>query len=128
MRFKTYSAYLPGENAPVEVYRKDEVDSYLSGTPELEAEVVVPQGSAVSLHVYGKGSVDRYVDRLRASFDTLNRMYGGALRDSMRYRRATWRGIRNWARVMSALGRYLHRLDMAKWCNVVDRCDKELEG
>lgn len=44
MGFRTYSAYLPGENAPVEVYRKDEVDSYLSGTPELEPETVVPQG------------------------------------------------------------------------------------
>jgi len=49
--FRTYRVHLPGENAPVEVYRKDDVDSYLEDTPELGAEVVVPQGSGVPIPV-----------------------------------------------------------------------------
>lgn len=127
MGFRTYSAYLPGENAPVEVYRKDEVDSYLSGTPELEPETVVPQGSAVSLQVYGKGEVDRYIGKLRVERDSLMRLYGEAVESAGRYRRAMWRGIRNWARVMSAINKYLRQARNG-WENVLDRCVKELEG
>lgn len=127
MGFRTYSAYLPGENAPVEVYRKDEVDSYLSGAPELEPEAVVPQGSAVSLQVYGKGEVDRYIGKLRAENDSLAHLYGEAVASAGRYRRAMWRGIRNWARVMWTIHKYL-RQSRNGWNKVWDRCDKELDG
>lgn len=127
MGFKTYSAYLPGETAPVEVYRKDEVDSYLSGTPELEPETMVPQGSAVSLQVYGKGEVDRYIGKLRAENDSLVRLYGEATASAGRYRRAMWHGIRNWGRVMCAINKYLRQARNG-WDKVLDRCDKELEG
>jgi hypothetical protein len=127
MGFRTYSAYLPGENAPVEVYRKDEVDSYLSGTPELEPETVVPQGSAVSLQVYGKGEADRYIGKLRAENDSLAHLYGEAQASAGRYRRAMWRGIRNWARVMWAIHKYLRQARNG-WNKVWDRCDKELGG
>lgn len=127
MTFRTYSAYLPGENAPVEVYRRDEVDSYLSGTPELEPETVVPQGSAVSLQVYGKGEVDRYIGKLRLENDSLVSLYGEAVTSAGRYRRAMWRGIRNWGRVMWVINKYL-RQSRNGWNNVWDRCDKELEG
>lgn len=127
MGFRTYSAYLPGENAPVEVYRKDEVDSYLSGTPELEPETVVPQRSAVSLQVYGKGAVDRYVGKLKAERDSVMRLYGEAMESAGKYRRATWRGIRNWARVMSAINKYLRQARNG-WEKVLDRCVTELEA
>lgn len=127
MGFRTYSAYLPGENAPVEVYRRDEVDSYLSRTPELEPETVVPQGSAVSLQVYGKGEVDRYIGKLRAENDSLVRLYGEATASAGRYRRAMWRGIRNWGRVMWVIHKYL-RQSRNGWDKMLDRCDKELEG
>lgn len=127
MGFRTYSAYLPGENDPVEVYRKDEVDSYLSGTPELEPETVVPQGSAVSLQVYGKGVVDRYIGKLRAENDSLVSLYGEAVASAGRYRRAMWRGIRNWGRVMCAINKYLRQARNG-WDKVLYRCDKKLEG
>lgn len=127
MGLRTYSAYLPGENAPVEVYRKSDVDSYLSDTPELEAMTVVPQGTSVSLRVYGKGEVDRYVGKLRAENDSLSRLYGEALASAGRYRRATWRGIRNWARVMSAVNKYLRQARNG-WERVLETCGRELEG
>lgn len=127
MTFRTYSAYLPGENAPVEVYRRDEVDSYLSDTPELEPETVVPQGSAVSLQVYGKGEVDRYIGKLRAENDSLVSLYGEAVTSAGRYRRAMWRGIRNWARVMCTITRYLRQARNG-WEQVLDKCDKQSEG
>lgn len=95
MTFRTYSAYLPGENAPVEVYRKDEVD--------------------------------RYIGKLRAENDSLAHLYGEAMASAGRYRRAMWRGIRNWARVMCAINRYLRQARNG-WEKVWDRCDKELEG
>lgn len=127
MGFRTYSAYLPGETAPVEVYRKSDVDSYLSDTPELEPETVVPQGTAVSLQMYGKGEVDRYIGKLRAENDSLTHLYGEALASADRYRRAMWRGIRNWARVMCTINRYL-RLARNGWERVLDKCDKQSEG
>lgn len=127
MGFRTYSAYLPGENAPVEVYRKDEVDSYLSGTPELEPETVVPQGCVVSLQVYGKGEVDRYIGKLRVERDSSMRLYGEAMESAGRYRRAMWRGIRNWGRVMCAVNKYLRQARNG-WEKVLDRCGKELEA
>ena len=127
MGFRTYSAYLPGENAPVEVYRKDEVDSYLSGTPELEPETVVPQGCVVSLQVYGKGEVDRYIGKLRVERDSSMRLYGEAMESAGRYRRAMWRGIRNWGRVMCAVNKYLRQARNG-WEKVLDRCGKDLEA
>lgn len=127
MGFRTYSAYLPGENAPVEVYRKYEVDSYLSGTPELEPETVVPQGCVVSLQVYGKGEVDRYIGKLRVDRDSSMRLYGEAMESAGRYRRAMWRGIRNWGRVMCAVNKYLRQARNG-WEKVLDRCGKELEA
>ena len=127
MGFRKYSAYLPEENAHVEVYRKSDVDSYLSDTPELEPEAVVPQGSTVSLQVYGKGDVDRYVGKLRAENDRLARLYGEAVASAGKYRRAVWRGIRNWARVMCAINKYLRQAKNG-WERVLEKCNRELEG